>query len=147
MSEGKEHLSIVICGHVDSGKSTTTGRLLFELGGIPERELEKLKEEKHDAVADVLSAREEKQIADMVNGISNDKTAADLQRLREMRQKASASARVSREMAGLDAKRAETEFLEYAQQATSDDEFDALIGLSKDKKGSFFFESSDVYSG
>ena len=43
MSEGKEHLSIVICGHVDSGKSTTTGRLLFELGGIPERELEKLK--------------------------------------------------------------------------------------------------------
>ena len=28
---------------MDSGKSTTTGRLLFELGGIPERELEKLK--------------------------------------------------------------------------------------------------------
>ncbi|KAJ1481794.1 translation elongation factor-like protein [Baffinella frigidus] len=41
----KEHLSIVICGHVDSGKSTTTGHLLFALGGIPERELEKLKEE------------------------------------------------------------------------------------------------------
>jgi elongation factor 1-alpha len=45
MAEGKQHLSIVICGHVDSGKSTTTGRLIFELGGIPERELEKLKEE------------------------------------------------------------------------------------------------------
>merc|ERR1711939_457424 len=42
---GKEHLSIVICGHVDSGKSTTTGRLLFELGGIPEREIEKLRAE------------------------------------------------------------------------------------------------------
>merc|ERR1739838_515993 len=41
----KEHLSIVICGHVDSGKSTTTGRLIFELGGLPERELEKLKQE------------------------------------------------------------------------------------------------------
>jgi len=41
----KQHLSIVICGHVDSGKSTTTGRLLFELGGIPEREMEKLKQE------------------------------------------------------------------------------------------------------
>merc|ERR1712076_115799 len=40
-----EHLSIVICGHVDSGKSTTTGRLIFELGGLPERELEKLKQE------------------------------------------------------------------------------------------------------
>merc|ERR1712217_91226 len=41
----KDHLSIVICGHVDSGKSTTTGRLIFELGGLPERELEKLKAE------------------------------------------------------------------------------------------------------
>jgi len=45
MAENKEHLSIVICGHVDSGKSTTTGRLIFELGGIQERELEKLKAE------------------------------------------------------------------------------------------------------
>jgi elongation factor 1-alpha len=42
-TEGKEHVSIVICGHVDSGKSTTTGRLIYELGGIDERELEKLK--------------------------------------------------------------------------------------------------------
>ncbi|GAB5370644.1 hypothetical protein AAMO2058_001510600 [Amorphochlora amoebiformis] len=41
----KEHLSIVICGHVDSGKSTTTGRLLFELGGIDQREVERLKTE------------------------------------------------------------------------------------------------------
>ena len=44
-TDNKEHLSIVICGHVDSGKSTTTGRLLFELGGIPEREMDKLREE------------------------------------------------------------------------------------------------------
>merc|ERR1712151_1373472 len=43
MADGKQHLSIVICGHVDSGKSTTTGRLLFDLGGLPERELEKLR--------------------------------------------------------------------------------------------------------
>ena len=41
----KEHVSIVICGHVDAGKSTTTGRLIFELGGINERDLEKLKKE------------------------------------------------------------------------------------------------------
>jgi len=44
-TDGKPHLSIVICGHVDSGKSTTTGHLIFELGGINERELEKLKQE------------------------------------------------------------------------------------------------------
>jgi elongation factor 1-alpha len=45
MADEKPHLSIVICGHVDSGKSTTTGRLIFELGGLPERELDKLKDE------------------------------------------------------------------------------------------------------
>jgi elongation factor 1-alpha len=41
----KKHLSIVICGHVDAGKSTTTGRLLFELGNMDARELEVLKAE------------------------------------------------------------------------------------------------------
>lgn len=45
MAEGKQHVSIVICGHVDAGKSTTTGRLIFELGGISEREMQKLKDE------------------------------------------------------------------------------------------------------
>jgi elongation factor 1-alpha len=45
MAEGKQHVSIVVCGHVDAGKSTTTGRLIFELGGIPEREMVKLREE------------------------------------------------------------------------------------------------------
>jgi elongation factor 1-alpha len=45
MTDGKQHVSIVICGHVDAGKSTTTGRLIFELGGISEREYAKLKEE------------------------------------------------------------------------------------------------------
>merc|ERR1712188_258236 len=43
MTDGKTHMSVVICGHVDSGKSTTTGRLLFDLGGIDAREMEKLK--------------------------------------------------------------------------------------------------------
>jgi elongation factor 1-alpha len=45
MTDGKQHVSIVICGHVDAGKSTTTGRLIFELGGIPEREMQKLRDE------------------------------------------------------------------------------------------------------
>lgn len=45
MSEQKQHLSIVVCGHIDAGKSTSTGRLIFELGGIKEREMEKLQAE------------------------------------------------------------------------------------------------------
>ena len=54
----------------------------------------------------------------------------ELRELRDLRQKASAGARVSRELAGLDTKRAEEEFLDYAQQSEANDEFDALIGLS-----------------
>jgi len=45
MTDGKKHVSIVICGHVDAGKSTTTGRLIFELGGIGQREMDKLRAE------------------------------------------------------------------------------------------------------
>jgi elongation factor 1-alpha len=43
--ENKKHLGIVIVGHVDAGKSTTTGHLLFELGGVDARTMQKLKEE------------------------------------------------------------------------------------------------------
>jgi phage shock protein A len=95
------------------------------------RELDRLKEEKHDAVATVLSASEEKQIADMMTGLTNDRTSEELHELRELRQKSSASARISRELAGLDTKKAEAEFLEYTQASEADDEFDALIGLAK----------------
>src|SRR6056297_1575410 len=94
------------------------------------RDLEKLKEEKHEAVADVLSAREEEQIADMMTGLSNDRTSEELRELRELRQKAGAKARVSRELAGLDTKRAEADFMEFAKNSQADDEFDALIGLT-----------------
>ena len=38
----KQHISVVICGHVDSGKSTTTGHLMYKLGGIDKREVEKM---------------------------------------------------------------------------------------------------------
>jgi len=44
-SDGKKHLGLVIVGHVDAGKSTTTGRLLFELGGLDQRTVDKLKAE------------------------------------------------------------------------------------------------------
>ncbi len=95
------------------------------------RDLDKLKEEKHDAVADILSSAEEKQIADMMTGLSNDRTSEELRELRDLRAKSSANARVSRELAGMDTKRAEAEFMEYAQSTEADDEFDALIGLAK----------------
>jgi elongation factor 1-alpha len=48
MSTEKQHISVSVVGHVDSGKSTTTGRLIYELGGISEREMEKLRQRAHE---------------------------------------------------------------------------------------------------
>ncbi|MDD5133427.1 MAG: GTP-binding protein, partial [Candidatus Nanoarchaeia archaeon] len=44
MARTKPHMNIVFVGHVDHGKSTTVGRLLYDSGGIPETEMKKLKE-------------------------------------------------------------------------------------------------------
>ena len=41
----KEHFNVVFIGHVDHGKSTTVGRLLFDAGGVDEQAMRKLKEE------------------------------------------------------------------------------------------------------
>jgi len=41
----KPHLNLVFIGHVDHGKSTTVGRLLYDTGALPEQEYRKLKQE------------------------------------------------------------------------------------------------------
>ena len=45
MADQKPHLNLVFIGHVDHGKSTTIGRVLFDSGALSEAELRKLKEE------------------------------------------------------------------------------------------------------
>lgn len=44
MARAKEHINLVFIGHVDHGKSTTVGRLLFDTGNIDEQAMRKLKE-------------------------------------------------------------------------------------------------------
>ncbi len=45
MADKKPHMNLVFIGHVDHGKSTTVGRLLFDSKALPEQELRKLREE------------------------------------------------------------------------------------------------------
>ena len=45
MSKEKQHINMVVIGHVDSGKSTTTGHLIYKLGGIDKRTIEKYEKE------------------------------------------------------------------------------------------------------
>jgi elongation factor 1-alpha len=44
MKMAKPHMNLVVIGHVDHGKSTIVGRLLFESGAVREEELRKLQE-------------------------------------------------------------------------------------------------------
>lgn len=71
MGKEKGHLNLIVIGHVDSGKSTTTGHLIFKLGGIDERTIEKFEKEsaemgkgsfKYAWVLDKLKAERERGI-------------------------------------------------------------------------------------
>ena len=44
----KLHINIVVIGHVDSGKSTTTGHLVYKLGGIDKRTIDKFEKEANE---------------------------------------------------------------------------------------------------
>ena len=43
--KNKPHINIVVIGHVDSGKSTTTGHFIYKMGGVDKRVLERLEKE------------------------------------------------------------------------------------------------------
>merc|ERR1712154_428130 len=67
----KLHINIVVIGHVDSGKSTTTGHLIYKCGGIDERTIAKFEKEaqemgkgsfKYAWVLDKLKAERERGI-------------------------------------------------------------------------------------
>jgi len=45
MSQQKPHINLVVIGHVDHGKSTLVGHLLFRLGFVDEKTLRTLEEE------------------------------------------------------------------------------------------------------
>lgn len=45
MPKDKAHINIVVIGHVDSGKSTSTGHLIYKCGGIDQRTIEKFQKE------------------------------------------------------------------------------------------------------
>ncbi|WVZ17829.1 hypothetical protein V8G54_010811 [Vigna mungo] len=71
MSKGKVHINIVVIGHVDSGKSTTTSHLIYKLGGIDKRVIERFEKEaaemnkrsfKYAWVLDKLKAERERGI-------------------------------------------------------------------------------------
>jgi len=49
MGKEKTRVNIVVIGHVDSGKSTTTGHLIYQCGGIDKRTIEKFEKESQES--------------------------------------------------------------------------------------------------
>jgi len=45
MAKAKPSMNVVFVGHVDAGKSTCVGRMMYDGGAVPEQEMKKLKEE------------------------------------------------------------------------------------------------------
>jgi elongation factor 1-alpha len=71
MGKEKTHINLVVIGHVDAGKSTTTGHLIYKCGGIDKRTIEKFEKEakeigkasfKYAWVLDKLKAERERGI-------------------------------------------------------------------------------------
>jgi len=71
MGKEKDRLNLVVIGHVDSGKSTSTGHLIYKCGGIDERTIAKFEQEsaeqgkssfKYAWVLDKLKAERERGI-------------------------------------------------------------------------------------
>jgi len=48
MGKDKTHINIVVIGHVDSGKSTSTGHMIYKCGGIDKRAIEKFEREANE---------------------------------------------------------------------------------------------------
>ena len=49
MPKEKAHVNLVVIGHVDAGKSTSTGHLIYKCGGIDKRTIEKFEKESSEA--------------------------------------------------------------------------------------------------
>jgi elongation factor 1-alpha len=71
MGKEKDRINLVVIGHVDSGKSTSTGHLIYKCGGIDQRAIEKFEKEaqemgkgtfKYAWVLDKLKAERERGI-------------------------------------------------------------------------------------
>merc|ERR1712005_46358 len=71
MGKEKTHVNIVVIGHVNSGKSTSTGHMIYKCGGIDKRTIEKFEKEaaemgkgsfKYAWVLDKLKAERERGI-------------------------------------------------------------------------------------
>ncbi|EPY84692.1 eukaryotic translation elongation factor 1 alpha 1 isoform 2-like protein [Camelus ferus] len=86
MGKEKTHINIMVIGHIDSGKSTTTGHLIYRCCGIDKRTIEKFEKEaaemgkgsfKYAWVLDKLKAEHERGHRDFIKNMIAGTSQAD----------------------------------------------------------------------
>jgi len=103
---------------------------LVQLGEMKDQ-IEKIKREKRETIADVEASKQEIEINNLINGISESATGSRLQELRELRQNVKAKVKITRTLAGTETKTRKAEFKKFVQKAKANSEFDELLGLGK----------------
>jgi DNA repair exonuclease SbcCD ATPase subunit len=96
-----------------------------------QRELDKIKSEKHESIADITAAKEAAAANKQLLGLSEDHSSETLRELREQRDRYKASVAVSADLAGLSAKLADEEYASYAEKDEAENEFDAAMGFAE----------------
>jgi phage shock protein A len=108
---------------------------LAQLGTMKDQ-IEKIKQEKHETIADVEAAKQERQINDMINGISDNDSGERLSEMRDMREKMKAQVTVGRKLAGTESASRKERFKKFAQKKKASSEFDNLLGIGKQAEAS-----------
>lgn len=115
---------------IAAGQETNRNHL-FTLKNL-KRELETLKKEKGEMVAEMISATQERQLNEMLSGLESNTNDImnERTRMKEAVSEAKAAAKITGQVAGTDAKRAQQEYLDVAMRTASNSEFDSLVGIS-----------------
>lgn len=116
---------------VKQGEDTNKNNL-FTLKGL-QREYENLKSEQGEMVGRMISAAQERELNEMVSGLSADtgNIGSERSKIREMVMEAEAGAKITGQVAGTDARRAEDEYISAAIGSAANDEFDNIVGIIK----------------
>jgi phage shock protein A len=116
------------------------------------KEIENLKTKAADNVARIIGAKQEKELNDMLNGLSTGRSHdSELARMDEMVANAEAGAKISGQLAGTDTARLTAQFEQAASESAANDEFATLVGTKSanlnalpESTGSSIYEGTSV---
>jgi DNA repair exonuclease SbcCD ATPase subunit len=115
-----------------AGRKAQIAKFKAELQQM-QRDQQSLREEKSEAMADVAVAQQMESVNAVLAGISEDTTDKDLAAARDARKRAKAKAEITSDLAGNDARVAESEYVALSATHVADKELDSLLDWGESK--------------